>query len=167
MTGFDAAWLLAYQTKRAAQAASVVPAATGAITLKLARPTILLNPLLRLHWRARGLLASSISTELARQIPPNLQPIQHAKVTISRYSLGEPDYDGAVGGSKLTVDCLLPPSRRHPHGLNVIVDDDPSHLTLVVKSIVVASSKEQRTEILIEPLGVATAPQEPLPAPAD
>lgn len=151
MAGFDEAWLRDYNSRRAAQSTKVGPT-TAPIALRLSRPTVLLNVLLRMHWRARRTLAASISSELARQLPLGLAPFDRACVTITRYSVQEPDYDGAVGGAKLLIDCLLPLSRRHPHGLGLVLDDSPDHMKQHVVTVVVATHREQRTEILIERL---------------
>lgn len=151
MNGFDEAWLRSYNQRRAAAATPVSIYTPASIKLKLRRPTVTLNVLMRMHWRARGKLASSMSAELARQIPGAVSTLERALVTITRYSAGEPDYDGAVGGAKIAIDCLLPFSRRHPHGLGLVRDDSPQHMMLKVVTVVVDNLSEQRTEILIEP----------------
>ena len=51
-------------------------------------------------------------------------PIENARVVIERYSKHELDTDNAVGGCKCVVDSL--------RSNNLIVDDDPQHLTLTV-----------------------------------
>jgi hypothetical protein len=163
MAGFDEAWLRDYIQRRAA-VAPVAPC-QSTIKLKLARPTILLNPLLRMHWRARRMLAASISAELARQLSPNHQPFERARVTITRYSIKECDEDN-LRGCKIAIDCLLPYSARHPHGLGLVRDDDRAHMEQVMISVVVATMREQRTEIVIEPLGAATAQPTLRPSPA-
>lgn len=150
---FSEAWLKEYNQRRAAQSAK--PPDLSPIRLKLSRPTVTLNELIRMHWRSRRMLASSISSEFARQLPSdNLSraPFERALVTITRYSIQEADYDGAVGGAKILVDTLLPFSKRHPHGLGLVRDDSPQHMTQRFVSVVVAHRKEQRTEILIEPI---------------
>lgn len=154
MRGFSEAWLKDYIARHAVGAMDPLTW-REVIKLKIRRPTITLNELMRLHWRARGKLAASISAELAAQIPPQWRgrrPMERASVTITRYSVAEPDYDGAVGGTKLAIDCLLPYSRRHPHGLGLVLDDSPQHMTMRVVTVLVPHRCEQRTEILIEPL---------------
>lgn len=151
MTGFSESWLRDYTARRTA-AMYDNHAQPVAIRLKLARPTILLNPLLRMHWRARRMLAASISAELARQLPSGArQPIERARVTLTRYSIKECDDDN-LRGCKIAIDCLLPYSVRHPHGLGLVRDDDKEHMVQDIKSVVVATMKEQRTELLIQPL---------------
>lgn len=152
MAGFSEAWLRDYNARRAA----VAPVPTGnVVRFTLCRPTPLLNQLIRMHWRARMMLARSISAEVARLVPaaPARQPLEHACVTIVRYSVGIPDHDGLVGGCKLLIDTLLVLSKRHPNGLGFIVDDDPAHMTLVVRAERCANHKDQRTEVTIESPG--------------
>lgn len=148
MTGFDEAWLRSYNARRAADAPV---ASKEAISFTLCRPTPLLNELIRMHWRARMMLARSISAEIARLVQdvPSRQPFERAEVTIMRYSVGIPDQDGLIGGCKLHLDALLVRSERHPNGLGLIKDDDPSHLTLVVRSVRCATQKDQRTQVTI------------------
>lgn len=150
MGGFDEAWLRSYTARRAA--AAPVPA-TDAISFTLCRPTPLLNVLLRMHWRSRQMLARSISAEIARLVPdlPGRQPLEHARVSVTRFSTQVPDQDNLMG-CKIMIDALLVLSKRHPNGLGLIRDDDPAHLTLVVQSERCATRREQRTEVVIKVL---------------
>lgn len=156
MAGFDEAWLASYKQKRASQStpkpAAHAPAQViDTITLTLRRPSITLNQLMRLHWSCRGKVASALSDELARQLPHDMTgfPMQKAKVTLTRYSVQVIDDDN-LRGAKLLIDCLLPNSGKHPHGLGLVIDDDPSHMLQTMQSVVVRKLKDQRTEIVIE-----------------
>lgn len=154
MTGFSESWLRDYNARRAAVGGPSRLAGTP-IRLTLRRPTITLNQLVRMHWRARGNLAQSIASEISAQLPPFGAPFRRSVVTFSRFSMQECDKDGLYGGVKLYLDTLLPFSKRHPHGLGVILDDDPKHCALDVVQVKVPTSREQRTEIVIEPLPAA------------
>lgn len=152
MTGFDEAWLREYKAKRAAAATPVRSSAS--IEFTLCRPTPLLNQLIRMHWRARGIYQRSISSEIARLVPdvPGRAPFPKARVTVIRYSVQDPDIDGLIGGLKLMIDTLLVRSERHKDGLGFIVDDSPDHMTLDARPCRVPTRKEQRTFVRIEPL---------------
>lgn len=93
--------------------------------------TMLLNGILRMHWRERTRyqrkLAWDLRIALHRQIPPT--PLVRVRLRIERRSTGMPDFDGMVGGYKHLIDCLLPMSPRHPVGLGVIADDNPACVT--------------------------------------
>jgi hypothetical protein len=103
------------------------------ISVELPLVTKLLNPLLRMHFRARANYQRSLSWELrlaigaAKQRLPAV-PFTRARLRIERHSAGTPDYDGMVGGYKHLIDCLLPASARHPTGLGIIADDGPGCL---------------------------------------
>lgn len=154
MAGFSESWLKDYNQRRTAY--KTAPAAVMApIKLKLRRPTVTLNVLMRMHWRARRKLAQSMSSELAKQLPPgNSEPLALARVTITRYSIAEVDEDN-LRGCKLLIDCLLPFSARHPHGLGLCLDDDRAHMEQRIVGVVVKTMREQRTEITVEPIPAA------------
>lgn len=151
MNGFNEAWLRDYNAHRAAVGGPPRLAGTP-IRLTLRRPTVTLNQLIRMHWRARRKLAQSIAAEISAQLPQLGAPFRRSIVTFSRFSMQDCDKDGLYGGVKLYLDTLLPFSKRHPHGLGLILDDDPKHITLDVVQFKVPTSREQRTEIVIEPL---------------
>lgn len=143
---FSERWLREHQ-QRMQQLKGIPPVPVaggdGVIKFTLSKPTPRLNPYLRLHWSKRKKLQLAIANEIAVLVPyaARRQPIEHAIVTITRYSVGEPDYDGLVGGMKPLIDCL--------HRLGIIVNDDPKHLTLKASSVRCATRKEQRTEVVI------------------
>lgn len=151
MQRFSESWLREYQAKRAAPVAVVSP---GLIEFTLCRPTPLLNELIRMHWRARGVYQRSISSEIACLVPdvPGRAPFVRACVSVIRYSVQDPDIDGLIGGLKLMIDTLLVRSDRHKDGLGFIVDDGPEHMTLDARPCRVSARKEQRTHVRIERL---------------
>jgi hypothetical protein len=151
MPGFSEAWLREYQAKRAAPIAVASPAL---IEFTLCRPTPLLNELIRMHWRARGIYQRSVSLEIARLVPdvPGRVPFARARVTVVRYSVQDPDIDGLIGGLKLMIDTLLVRSERHKDGLGFIVDDGPEHMTLDARPCRAAHRTEQKTIVRIERL---------------
>lgn len=148
---FSEAWLREYQAKRAAPIAAMSPAL---VEFTLCRPTPLLNELIRMHWRARGIYQRSVSSEIARLVPdvPGRAPFVRARVSVVRHSVQEPDVDGLIGGLKLMIDTLLVRSDRHKDGLGFIVDDGPECMTLDARSCRVGTRKEQRTAVRIERL---------------
>ena len=150
IVAFSEAWLHQHQTKMASYAA---PPKAGPIVIVLREPFLLLNVLLRMHWRARSRYAASVSAEIAAASAPReaAPPLERARVRIERHSTGIADQDGLYGGAKLVVDCLLAKSKRHPHGLGFIVDDAPDRLTLEVVGVKATARDAQRTVITIEP----------------
>ena len=148
MSGFTEAWLRDYEGKRRGSAVSKL----FTIRFTMSRPTMLLNELLRLHFRQRARYAARLSSEIA-QLTRDLcidAPFARAVVSIERFSVGEPDHDGLVGGCKPLVDCLLPRSQRHPHGLGFVQDDSPAHMTLRVSHVKSPTLKGQGTTVTIE-----------------
>ena len=149
MQGFSESWLKEYQTKRSAQSAL---GKLFIVRFTLVRPTMLLNELLRMHFRDRARYADKLSAEIAR-LTRGLgadEPFAKATVTVERFSVAEPDHDGLVGGCKPLIDCLLVRSSRHPHGLGFIVDDSPAYLTLRASHVKSPTLKGQATTVTIE-----------------
>ena len=121
------------------------------IRFELAAPTMLLNQTLRMHWRVavkhKRALAWEVKLAMGRHIPPS--PFARAHVRIERHSIGQPDYDGLVGGLKWLIDCLLPRSTAHPTGLAIIADDNPDAMTLEAISIKAKRRTDQKTIVII------------------
>lgn len=148
--GFNAAWLKEYQARNVGPVE--LPDVIG---FTLERPTRLLNELLRMHHIERTSYRESLSAQIAAatgHLPMNIEPMQRARVTITRYSVKLPDWDGLYGSAKPLVDCLLVRSAKHPSGLGFLVDDSPAHLDLIVRSERVPQRSKQRTVVLIERL---------------
>ncbi len=78
MAGFDEAWLAQYQAKRAG--APTVTAPVWPLRFTLAKPTVLLNVLMRAHWSRRRKYQSAIASEVAGLVPllPVGAPLQKA-----------------------------------------------------------------------------------------
>ncbi|CAB4137833.1 hypothetical protein UFOVP326_98 [uncultured Caudovirales phage] len=121
-----------------------------------------LNRALREHWSRRHKRLKGLAWEVRAlthgRRPP--APWPRARVTITRYGLKRPDHDGLVGGCKSLLDVLVTPGpvrmvkgcpqQRHPYGLAVIQDDNPSACELIATSVQVSSRQELRTEVLVE-----------------
>jgi hypothetical protein len=127
----------------------------AAVAFTLSRPTPLLNELLRMqrHWAIRRKHCWALSAEIAALLGVRLAspPIEHAIITVTRYSVGTPDADALT--AKSLLDTLQPRSERHPYGLGVIAGDDPAHLTLHLSAALCHKRKEQRTEVQIVAIG--------------
>lgn len=124
----------------------------GFLLFTLARPLQLTNPLLRTHWgnrrRAQRELAREIMALTASRRPSS--PWYRVRVTIHRYSTGEPDADASC--AKHLLDVLQPLSTKHPFGLGIITEDDRAHLVLVQNFIKTSKRVEQRTVVCVEEL---------------
>lgn len=78
--------------------------------------------------------------------------MEKCHVTIRRYSIKLPDWDGLFASAKAPLDCLVVQSKRNPHGLGIIRDDNPNCiLTLTITPVLVKHRNEQRTEIIVTP----------------
>lgn len=117
------------------------------ITFSLAKPTILLNPWQRMHWATRREYSIALAWEVRAAIGAQMPraPFERARLVVRRMSLQEPDTDGLYGGLKPLIDSLIVPSRRHPFGIGVIVDDCASRLTLDARHVQVGKRKLQGT----------------------
>lgn len=135
------------------------------IAFELAKPTLLLNQVLRMHWSKRSryqrALSWSVRMAIGSQVPAT--PFLRARLRIERHSVGLPDEDGAIGGYKSLIDCLLPPGKPflrkmkwvlpHPCGLSIIADDNPGCLVADYPPPVrVGSKRDQKTVVLITEL---------------
>jgi hypothetical protein len=113
------------------------------ITLKLPVPTVLLNEWQRMHWAVRRRYTQRMSWYVRLAGRPPVEPFEKCRICIQRLSAGRmPDKDGLYGGVKPLLDCLVIPSRRHPHGLGFIRDDGPD----VVLDLEVVAERVPRTE---------------------
>jgi hypothetical protein len=103
----------------------------------------------RQHWAVRRKEREKLAWLVAWALPAHLrpaQPINTARIVITRYSTQAPDTDGLYASVKGLLDILQPLSKRHPLGMGVIFNDSPQHLFLTVKH---AHSKEARTDVEI------------------
>ena len=123
------------------------------VTFVLPRILPLLNVRDRTHWAKRRREKQDLAWEIASVIGPRPKtPIKRARVTIERWSTGTPDTDGVWGSAKALVDVLCAPSRTHPCGLGVIVDDHPGVCELRVHARKAAHREDQRTVVTVEAL---------------
>lgn len=124
----------------------------ASVSFILPKPTLLLNQMLRMHWKERRKHQQALAWEIklltAGKRPA--APFARAKVRIERHSVRAPDFDGMVGGFKHLLDCLLPDSERHPNGLGIIADDNPAVLQLEPVSVQVKRLADQKTVVIIE-----------------
>lgn len=101
------------------------------IKFEIPEPTPLLNVWQRMHWAKRGRIAKGFAWMVKEALGPITgDPMQRCKVTIERHSAGVPDTDGLYGGTKVLLDCLVVCSKRNPHGLGLIQDDNPNCMEL-------------------------------------
>lgn len=80
------------------------------------------------------------------------EPIQRARVTITRCSVGVADEDNLHAAVKGCLDILLERTETHPHSLGLLVDDDPARIELDVRQERVAERRLQRTIVVVEAL---------------
>ena len=103
-----------------------------AITFILNKPAPSLNELLRMdrrHWSVRRKFKKQLAAEVLmalREAGHGLpaSPMRRVRLTVERGSAGTLDDDNLTGGLKELVDVLVWPTRRNPHGLGLIVDDN-------------------------------------------
>ncbi|NHN85784.1 hypothetical protein GOB93_14200 [Acetobacter musti] len=127
------------------------------IHFTLPEPTPLLNTQLRKHFRQRSKAKIALARQIIAILGPDrpAEPMQKARVTVTRFSCGLPDYDNLYGGVKDALDVLTTPAAqangkvRNKYGIGLIVDDSPKHINLIVEPVKCRRS-EQRTEFLIE-----------------
>lgn len=80
------------------------------------------NAMVSMHWRAKGEYVRawhhSVFVAVGRSKPR--QPLRHAKLTLTRHSSVEPDFDGLVSSFKPLIDALIK--------CGVIVNDKVSNI---------------------------------------
>ena len=113
----------------------------------------LLNTTLRTHFAKRRRENKALAWILRCAYPGALPatPLPRSIVHVVRRSTGSPDQDGLVGGLKSLLDCLQPPSKRHPHGLGFITDDSPTAMTLIADAERVRTASAKGMTIRIWP----------------
>jgi len=102
------------------------------------------NSLLRKHWaiitKEKNKWHTYVKLSLGINRPK--APLKKAKLTLTRYSMRAPDYDGLVGSFKYVVDGLVK--------AGVIVDDKVSVIGDSKYNWVKAKKVDQRIEVVIE-----------------
>ena len=149
MSGWSEAWLREHQARFLRDNAF----GQDIVQFTLDKPVKLLNEILRMHWRERQRYAKHLAAQIALRHKGIREPMQRAAVTVTRYSVREPDHDGLIGGCKLLIDCLLVYSDKHPHGMGYLVDDSPAHMEFTARHVKAESRKAQGTTVRIERLG--------------
>ncbi|MBK5943334.1 hypothetical protein LRF89_06650 [Halorhodospira sp. 9621] len=122
------------------------------IDFELPEPTILLNRWQRMHWRDRRRHTEAVAWMVRAAVTPPAQPVARCQVHIQRYSERLPDWDGLYGGLKPLLDCLVRPTKRNPHGLGIIEDDDPQCIVRLTAEPTFAPRKKGWTRVQIVPV---------------
>lgn len=110
------------------------------------------NRLMRMHYRERGRLLQDLAWQVRASIlgPLPAKPLARAKITVTRHALQAPDVDALAGCTKLLLDLLQPPSKRHPCGLGVIANDTADALFLDTRFVRVRHRGDQHTQVVVE-----------------
>ncbi len=102
------------------------------------------NELLRKHWsiitHEKNKWHRLVNLFLRHNKPP--KPASMARITLTRYSTKEPDFDGLVGSFKYVIDALVK--------CGVIIDDKYSVIGESTYKWNKCKQKEQRIEVRIE-----------------
>lgn len=131
-----------------------VPAGTLTFELPLELVPMPNGPkgLARMHYQAKRRLKEKLANVLAPQVPTaSGTPFLYAKVEMIRYSSGSADKDNLYASAKFLLDVLQVNSKRHPHGIYVLENDDTEHIELSARFEKAAPGKG-RVLVLITPL---------------
>lgn len=85
-----------------------------------------INELLRLSWPARRRYIRQVAWAVHLALPVTkrpAKPLERARIRVERHGAGMPDPESLSSTIKPLLDVLQVRSRRHPYGLDVIVDD--------------------------------------------
>ena len=121
------------------------------IDFELPEPTILLNRWQRMHWRDRRRHTEGVSWMVRTVVTPPATPLARCRIHVERYSERLPDWDGLYGGLKPLLDCLVRPTRRNPHGLGLIEDDNPQCIVSLTAEPAQAPRNRGWTRVQIRP----------------
>jgi len=116
-------------TEITADPGATVPGPSGALwSCDIHVPIQLLpiNVMLRKHWAARKKYTAQIAWGIHFALPPSKRPptpLTKVRIHVERHGAGKPDPDGLRSTIKPVLDVLQSRSRRHPYGLDVLVDD--------------------------------------------
>lgn len=101
------------------------------------------NSLIRKHWifitKEKNKWHGLVKLYLRHNKPAN--PFKQAKLTLTRYSTKDPDYDGLVGSFKYVIDGLV--------NAGVIIDDKFSVIGMSEYKWVKCKKEEQRIEVTV------------------
>ena len=133
-------------TDREGDEVAVTPYRVALVVWRLPRP----NPSSNVHWRTKHRDRQKWVVLMRDALGPKLHPpLEHAKVTFTRFSSREPDSDNLVASFKLVRDLLMVAGKRNAGGLGLIVDDSPAHLEAVY-AWKAAKPNQGRIEIVVE-----------------
>ena len=97
------------------------------VELSLYHELPLLNVWQRMHWRKRSAFTKKLAEEVFYRLPKVESTIERCLIVIERRGIGRyPDWDGLTASAKPLLDTLVTASKANPHGLNVIRDDSPA-----------------------------------------
>lgn len=129
---------------------------TGQIILHIDQATPLLNEWQRMHWSKRRLLCKQwawlIGIAYHKTGAKLSAPLDRCEIHVRRGSPGLPDWDGIYGGLKPALDCLVAKTKRNPHGLGIILDDNPRCVLKLTAEPVPGIEKPGFTKIIITPM---------------
>ena len=111
----------------------------------------LLNVWQRMHWRKRKRYQETLAWEIRAVLPYPLPGVlTRCLVVILRRSRPPlPDWDGLGAAPKALMDCLVVPSKRNPHGLGLIADDNPACVGMLVTLPAPLKAMQHRTTVQI------------------
>jgi len=148
----DAAWLRDYERKEALARGVTLKPAPALIEFAIRHLLRLPNRTNGRHW--------VVNYDYRRELLPLIadateqwamcEPIQRARVTITRHSTGVVDDDNLAASVKPALDILLARTATHPHSLGLLVEDDPARVTLLPRQERVSERRFCRTTFLIE-----------------
>lgn len=154
MTHFDESWLVAHQAKMSGLRG--IPTKPPPLLVEFSIPvaTRLPNVAQGHHWKASMDYRKSLLALVAPAVKPweGHAPMECARITIVRRSIGSPDPGAAMASVKPLVDLLLVRSKTHPHSFGLVRDDSAQHIKLIVSSERVRHRDQQGTDVRIERL---------------
>jgi len=116
-------------------------------TLPIATPT--LNEWQRMHFRERARTGQNLAWLIRSVVGPiPKHPIESCVIEIERHSSRLPDWDGLYGGLKPLLDAMVVCSKRNPHGLGIIRDDNPKVIERLTANPVLSREKKTVVRIL-------------------
>lgn len=119
--------------------------------IEIDKPTPSNNIWQRMHYRGRKIETQAFCLLILEQLKGRkLKPIEKCIITVTRYSSGKLDWDNFYGGLKPVLDCLVKCTTTNPHGLGVILDDNPDVVIELKGKQETAPQKKGKTKIEIE-----------------
>lgn len=130
------------------------------VIITIPERSILLNQLLKMHWREKVRHRNAIAWQMRAALPPAIKgrpPINTFDLHVMRFGYHRarqlPDLDGLKGGLKYYIDTLCEQRVNNPYGLGVVVDDGPDHmLSFTAEARAVQKDEPQFTRFIITPV---------------